>query len=107
MDQQVNAQLEQIDQETLTPLVRRVLASETATILDWSHQQLAGGWGGGVGGTALYRFSGHAHDRGTTVLWTLILKVLQARADEPPSDSHYWKREAEAYQSGWFDHLPG
>jgi len=37
----------------------------------------------------------------------LILKVLQARPDEQPSDSHYWKREAEVYRSGWLPQLSG
>lgn len=38
--------------------------------------------------------------------WSIILKVLYARRGENPSDSHYWKREAEVYQSGLLDNLP-
>jgi len=65
MEATTNAQLDLIGRETLTPLVQRLLASETATIVDWSHQPLTGGLGGGVGGTAISRFSGQAQCRGS------------------------------------------
>jgi hypothetical protein len=58
---------------------------------------LSGGFGGGVGGTAVYRAVGSG--------WSLVVKVLEARPDEQPSDSHYWAREAEAYQAPWLQQL--
>jgi len=40
--------------------------------------------------------------------WSLILKVLYPPADRgQPSDWDYWRREADAYQSGLLDDLPG
>jgi hypothetical protein len=44
--------------------------------------------------------------------WTIILKVVQASdgpfgGNEDPAHPNYWKREAEIYQSGLLDDLPG
>ncbi|HEX6291083.1 MAG TPA: phosphotransferase [Herpetosiphonaceae bacterium] len=52
---------------------------------------------------ALYRVSGTAHDRGTPVPWSLILKTFKAPtadASDDPGQPFYWKREPLAYQSG-------
>jgi hypothetical protein len=39
--------------------------------------------------------------------WSLILKVLYSHAGGDPAGSHYWRREADAYQSGLLKALPG
>lgn len=100
-------QLEKIDETRLRPLVRRALQRDTAEILSWNRQQINGGIGGGLGGTAIYLFEGQAQDGDQQIPWSLILKVLEARKEEAPESSHYWKREAEAYRSGWLESLPG
>lgn len=99
------AQLAAIDQATLTPLVQSALDSKTVEVIDWGYEQLHGGAGAG---SVTYRFSGQGRDRRLTVPWSLILKTLHplVPADDP-SAWNYYRREADAYQSGWLDDLPG
>ena len=101
-----NTQLKSINQTLLLPFVQHALSSNTVEIVEWDYQQLHGA-GGGVGGTAIYRFSGKGRQKSEIIPWSLILKVLQPGTDNDPSSSHYWKREAEAYRSGWLDNLSG
>lgn len=68
---------------------------------------MPGGFGGGLGGTFIYRFSGTAHDQGESLGWSMILKIIQHHPNEAPNDPKYWKREYEFYKSGLFDQLPG
>jgi hypothetical protein len=97
-------QLDAIDKATLAPLVRSALNSVTAEVISWSYAQLRGGAGGGT----VYRFSGEGHDQGRTLPWSLILKVLQlAGKSADISAGNYYRREADAYRSGWLDDLPG
>ncbi len=94
-----------IDRATLTPLVQSALNSETVEVVNWECEQLHGGI---AAGTAIYRFSGQGRDQGQTIPWSLILKILWpegGNADVSAWD--YYKREADAYQSGWLDDLPG
>ena len=94
-----------IDRATLAPLVQRALNSETVEVIDWEFEQLHGGI---AAGTAIYRFSGQGRDQGQTIPWSLILKILRSgvgSADVSAWD--YYKREADAYQSGWTADLPG
>jgi len=94
-----------IDQATLTPLVQSALNSETVEVMDWDHEQLHGGIGLG---TAIYRCTGKGHDQGQQVPWSLILKTLCPAEDNANVSAwNYYKREADAYQSGWLDDLPG
>jgi hypothetical protein len=98
-------QLAAIDQATLTPLVQRALNSETVEVLDWDYEHLHGGAGLG---TAIYRYSGEGHDQGQKVPWSLILKTLCPAEDSADVSAwNYYKREANAYQSGWLEDLPG
>jgi hypothetical protein len=99
------AQLTSIDQSTLTPLVQRALGSDTVEVVNWECEQLHGGIGMG---TAIYRFSGRAQDHGQKVPWSIILKTLCPEGDNTHISAwNYYKREADAYQSGWLDDLPG
>lgn len=102
------ALLAAVDAATLLPLVQGALYDDSAALVDWGNEQIHGGFGGGAGSgdSAVYRFSGSAHIGGVEQPWTLILKVLHAREGDDPSGSHYWRREAEAYQSGLLDVLP-
>jgi hypothetical protein len=108
MGEQLEAQafqLPEIDQNLLLPLVRNALDSQTVDGLSWSCHQLHGGVGLG---TAIYRFSGEGHDQGQKVPWSLILKTLCPEEDNlDVSAWNYYKREADAYQSGWLDDLSG
>jgi hypothetical protein len=99
------AQLAEIDQATLTPLVRSALSRETVEVVNWEFEQLHGGIGAG---TAVYRFSGQGRDQHQTIPWSLILKMLRPEGGSADVSAwDYYKREADAYQSGWLDNLPG
>ena len=108
MDEQLEppaAQLAAIEQATLTPLVQSALNSETAEVIDWDYEQVHGG--AGVG-NAIYRFKGQGRDRGQKMSWSLILKTAYPEGDSTHISAwNYYKREADAYQSGWLDDLPG
>jgi hypothetical protein len=99
------AQLAATDQATLTPLVQSALGSETVEVVNWEFEQLHGGI---AAGTAVYRFSGQGRDQHQTIPWSLILKILRSEGGSADASAwDYFKREADAYQSGWFDALPG
>jgi hypothetical protein len=99
------AQLDAIDEATLTPLVQSALGNQAVEVVDWEVEQLHGGVGVG---TAIYRFAGQGRDQGQEVPWSLILKTLCPGEDNTTiSVWDYYKREADAYGSGWLDDLPG
>ncbi|HSR32989.1 MAG TPA: phosphotransferase [Anaerolineae bacterium] len=108
MDEKLEAQAEQlaaIDKVALTPLVQSALKSEAAEVTDWECEQLHGGIGIG---TAIYRYAGKGRDHGQKVPWSLVLKTLCPAEDNANVSAwNYYKREADAYQSGWLDDLPG
>ncbi len=97
--------LADIDQALLTPLVRSALDSDSVEVLNWGHEPLHAGIGAG---TAVYRFSGQGRDQDRTIPWSLVLKTLSsAGGSDDLSAWDYYKREADAYRSGWLDDLPG
>jgi len=99
------AQLAAIDQATLTPLVQSALNNETVELMDWDYEQLHGGAGMG---NAVYRFTGQGRDGEQRMSWSLILKTAYPEGDNAHISAwNYYKREADAYQSGWLDDLPG
>ena len=98
------APLAAIDRATLTPLVRSALGSETVEVVDWEVEQLHGGI---AVGTSVHRVSGQGHDQGQTVPWSLVLKILRPESGSAGTSAwDYFKREVDAYQSGWLDDLP-
>jgi hypothetical protein len=98
-------QLAAIDRATLTPLVQSALNSETVEVTGWDCEQLHGGAGTG---NAVYRFAGQGRDREQEMPWSLILKTAYPEGDTTHVSAwNYYKREADAYQSGWLDDLPG
>jgi hypothetical protein len=99
------ARLSAIDRATLTPLVRIALNRETVEVMAWDYEQLHGGAGSG---NAIYRFTGQGRDRGQEMSWSLILKTAYPEGDNTQLSAwNYYKREADAYQSGWLQNLPG
>jgi len=96
-------QLNAIDKATLTPLVRSALNSATIGVTRWGYEQLHGGFSGGT----IYRFLGEGRDQGRTMRWSLILKILRPVRGGIDRSAGNYRREADAYQSGWLDDLPG
>jgi Phosphotransferase enzyme family len=95
-------QLQAVDQARLTPLVRQALGSESVSLIDWQVAPHGGG-----AGQSVYRFVGSAHDRGKTIPWSLVLKVVPTpSSDDEPSAWRYGRRELLAYQSGLLADLP-
>jgi hypothetical protein len=94
---------------TVTSMVRRALGCEAAEVIDWNVQQIHGGWSyGSAGGSGIHRVSGYRRTGAEPAEWSLILKVLSPPADRgQPNDLNYWRREAEAYDLGLLDDLPG
>jgi hypothetical protein len=101
--------LESFDETTLTPLLRRALQNDTVDVSTWGIRQVYGGAGfGAAGGSAVHRVSGLAHDRGDTLDWSLILKVLYPPAAlSDATDWDYWRREAHVFESGLLEDVPG
>jgi hypothetical protein len=108
MDEKLEAQTAQlaaIDHATLTPLVQSALGSKTVEVLNWECEQLHGGM---AAGTAIYRFSGQGRDQQQTIPWSLILKILRSGVGSADASAwDYYRREVDAYQSGWAADLPG
>jgi hypothetical protein len=99
------AQLAGIDRATLTPLVQSALNHPAVEVIDWHREQLHGGAGAG---NAVYRFSGQGRDQGQEVPWSLILKTIHPVGGNLDASAwNYYRREPDAYQSGWLDDLPG
>lgn len=89
-----------IDAETLAPLVQQAINNQTACITQWTTEERHGGTFGVV--TCI---RGEAVANGTSLPWSLILKVVHNAAEAPldrsnPANSRYWRREPLAYQSG-------
>lgn len=82
---------------------REQIRQNAAAPVTWDVTAIHGGWGSAVGGTALYRITGETE---TDQDWSLVLKVLYARPDEPVDSPYYWKREYELYRSRMLDALP-
>lgn len=62
-----------------------------------------GGFGGAIGGTALFRFTLSTPAR---ILISLILKIQRQRPNETEQSPYYWKRESEVYRAGMLDNFP-
>lgn len=99
--------LQAVDRAVLTPLVQKAIDDNHATVTNWTYEPVSGGFGGGMGGTFIYRFTGEALIAGASHPWSIILKVVRSRPGEDPGSTHYWKREFEIYRSGWLEDLPG
>ncbi len=94
-----------IDPEGLSAVLRSARGQSELILADWSIQPIHGGLGEGEG---VYRLTGRTQEGESGAPWSLILKVLAPPAQgNSPSDWNYWRREADAYQSGALANLPG
>src|SRR5438128_499475 len=96
-----------LDRAELTGPVRRALHSETVEIVDWHCRPISYANVDEISG-GVYHVVGSGYDRGATVSWSLVLKVVlaQARSDDP-AGADAWQREVLAYQAGLLDNLLG
>jgi hypothetical protein len=94
-----------VDRAMLTPLVQRALDSKAVEVPNWEAEPLRGGI---AVGSTVYRFSGQGRDGGQSTPWSLILKILRPDVGSVDVSAwNYYRREADAYRSGWLDDLPG
>ena len=116
MTQNLEQQLSTLTSETLTPIVRKVVADDSAEVLDWSFSRLLGEAINPIT-AGIFKFSGNAQSHGRTIPWSMMLKVVQwvDFTGSPlehdyinnPADWNYWKREALAYQSSILEKVQG
>lgn len=102
-----------LDVDSLTPVVRAAVGSDTATVTEWSVAPLRSDdvhFGGGK----LFVVHGTAIDRSSTSRWSVVLKLVAREDDERAmeasdrvADYAYWKREPIAYASGALRDMPG
>jgi hypothetical protein len=104
--------LDNLDVQTLTPLVRAALDSTTAEVETWQVSPITQGSSSPAG---VYRVAGTAQEQGEPVTWSLVVKLVEEaatsvhagnNASDDPTQIFYWKRELLLYQSGFFDQLP-
>ena len=97
--------LASIEQESLTPIVRQALNSDSCNLIDWTYQTLHNGGDRGAGLSGVYRFAGNASESAETKPWSLILKVIGSEVHG--GDLQGGKRERLAYQSGLLNSFSG
>ena len=95
--------LPELDRDLLTEPVRRLAGSPDAELLDWRCEPVA--WTAVAQTTAgIFRIVGTLRDVSGPRSWSVILKIV-ARPEhgpEEPTYRMYWRREADAYESGLF-----
>lgn len=93
-----------ISKAYLSTLARIASADDTIVVSTWDCVPVQGGFGGAIGGTALFRF---LLTTDTKCRISLILKILHRRPAETEQSPYYWKREYEICRAGLLDDLPG
>jgi hypothetical protein len=104
MSDDAEVRVKQVDPAYLTDLVRCVLDKPRLKLKEWQCQPIQGGF---ELSNAILRCWGQAEDGELSLPWSLVVKII--RSDEKNSDGNgiwYWKREAQAYQSGFFQRMP-
>ena len=99
MDERVAA----LTTDDLLKPVCHALSTHNVKIDAWHINQLLGGTGSAIGGTALYCLWGKTTQQQH---WSLILKVLNERPKEAVTSPYYWKREFNLYESSLLEGMP-
>jgi hypothetical protein len=106
--------LRSINDSQMSAMARKALNRENFRIQGWQARKVEGGLGNPIS-LGTYRFEGVGSDHDEWLDWSILLKIIQSPANlgydnygDGTNQSHwnYWKRELQAYQSGWFDTLP-
>ena len=99
-------EIQAIDRDLLTGLVRRVLGSSTAEIRQWEYEPVSyiNTEDANLG---VHRFRGTAEERGEIRPCSLVLKAVRAPIQTDQRFWNYHRREILAYQSGLLENLPG
>ena len=106
MDQISTSHITGIDEQQLTPLVRKALQQDRAEIASWQTEPLRGGIGDlGAGLVGVYRFYGQAHIGDSLLPWSIVLKSSRAAADR--ANVAYLQREWYAYHSNHLTAMNG
>jgi hypothetical protein len=99
-----------IDPARLLEVVRGILNSHSAEIMDTAHMLLYGGLGAIEGRNSIHRLSGLARSEGQVRAWSVVVKKIAApKSGSPtadPAHPDYWQREALTFGSGLLDTLP-
>lgn len=94
-----------IDEATLLPVAGAAVGLPLASLPSWSEEVLTGGGGRSPG---IRRFVGTGRSAGGEVRWSVVLKYLdRSTGGDGPSSWNFWRREADAYESGFLGALPG
>jgi hypothetical protein len=105
-----DATLSDLDPSDLRAAVRHALGRDGADVVDWRAQSIYVAVNQMTAG--LFRISGTARDRGESLPWSLVVKIVRNAVDfngvrqEDPSQSNYWKREPLLYRSRLLERLP-
>ncbi len=102
-DPTTEQRLQSLTRAQMTELAQLAGGDARLVAASWRYASVQGGFGGAIGGTALYRFWLEREDKPPI---TLILKILYPRPGETPSSPYYWKREYEIYRSRLLEDLP-
>jgi hypothetical protein len=95
----------EIDRATITTMARRSTGRPELIVHEWRLAVLHGGGGRSPG---VRRVTGVGRDGDGDVRWSVVLKLLdRATGGDSVTAWNYWRREADAYESGFLRHLPG
>ena len=97
------SRLDSLTREYLTALAKTATGHDTFAVNSWAYEPVQGGFGGAIGGTAIYRFT---LESAAAPPCSLILKILYQRPNEGEQSPYYWKREYEVYRAGILLDLP-
>lgn len=94
-----------IDEAALLPVVGAAVGRPLDSLLSWSEEVITGGGGRSPG---IRRFTGTGRSAAGEVHWSVVLKYLdRSTGGDEPSSWNSWRREADAYESGFLEALPG
>ena len=99
-----------LDADRLSAVACAAVGDSSLEVVRWAIEPLAAGAGNPTS-DGVFRVSGLASGEGGSRPWSAILKRLRYPREYPamgePRMALYWRREVEAYRSGFLDCLPG